>query len=63
VTFNEIAPCPFDVFECECDKEMEEIIFVDEGIQGADNDEDEQLLPSTSSLEHVPASTLEAGAP
>jgi hypothetical protein len=63
VTFNEIAPCPCDVFECECDKEMEEIIFVDEGIQGADNDEDEQLLPSTSSLEHVPASTLEAGAP
>jgi hypothetical protein len=42
---------------------MEESIFVDEGIQGTDNDEDEQLLPSISSLEHVPASTLEAGAP
>jgi hypothetical protein len=30
VTFNEITPCPRDVFECACDKEMEESIFVDE---------------------------------
>jgi hypothetical protein len=30
VTFNESAPCPHDVFECACDKEMEESIFVDE---------------------------------
>jgi transposase InsO family protein len=30
VTFNEITPYPRDVFECACDKEMEESIFVDE---------------------------------
>jgi hypothetical protein len=30
VTFDETAPCPHDVFECVGDKEMEEIIFVDE---------------------------------
>jgi hypothetical protein len=33
VTFNEIAPCPRDVFECAGDKKMEESIFVDEGLQ------------------------------
>jgi hypothetical protein len=63
VTFNETAPCPRDVFECAGDKEMEESIFIDEGLQGADSDEDDPLLPSTSSPEHVPASTLEAEAP
>jgi hypothetical protein len=45
------------------DKEMEEMIFVDEGLQGIDGDEDELLLPSTSSPKPVPASTLEAEAP
>jgi hypothetical protein len=63
VTFDETASCPRGVFECAGDKEMEESIFLDEGLQGVDGDEDEQLLPSTSSLEHVPASTLEAEAP
>jgi hypothetical protein len=58
VTFNETAPCPHGVFECAGDKEMEESISVDEGLQGIDGDEDEPLLPSTSSPEHVPASTL-----
>jgi hypothetical protein len=29
-TFNEIAPCPHDVFECVGDKEIEESSFVDE---------------------------------
>jgi hypothetical protein len=62
-TFDEIAPCPRDVFECVGDKEMEESIFVDEGLQGIDGDEDKPLLSSTSSPEHVPASTLEAEAP
>jgi hypothetical protein len=62
VTFDETAPCPRDVFECAGDKEMEESIFVDDGLQGIDNDEDEPLFPSTSSTEHVPASTLEAEA-
>jgi hypothetical protein len=38
-------------------------VFVGEGLQGIDGDEDEPLLPSTSSPEHVPASTLEAEAP
>jgi histone deacetylase complex regulatory component SIN3 len=63
VTFDETAPCPHGVFECAGDKEMEESIFVDEGLQGVDGDEDEPLLPSTSSPEPVPASTLEAEAP
>jgi hypothetical protein len=40
-----------------------ESIFVDEELQGFNHDEDEPLLPSTSSPELVPASTLEAKAP
>jgi hypothetical protein len=32
VTFHEITPCPRDVFECVGDNEMEENIFVDEGL-------------------------------
>jgi hypothetical protein len=63
VTFDETAPCPHDVFECTSDKKMEESIFVNEGLQGVDDDEDDPLLPSTSSLEPVPASALEAEAP
>jgi hypothetical protein len=63
VTINETAPCPHGVVECLGDKEMEESIFVDEGLQGVDDDEDEPLLPSTSSPKPVPASTLEAEAP
>jgi hypothetical protein len=63
VTFDETAPCPHGVFECAGNKKMEESIFVDEGLHGVDGDEDEPLLPSTSSPEHVPASTLEAEAP
>jgi hypothetical protein len=30
--FNETAPCSHDVVECAGDKEMEESIFVDEGL-------------------------------
>jgi hypothetical protein len=63
VTFDDTTPCPHDVFECAGDKEMEKSIFVDEGLQGINGDEDEPLLPSTSSPEPVPASTLEAEAP
>jgi hypothetical protein len=63
VTFDEFVPYPRDVFECAGDKEMEESIFVDEGLQGINSDEDEPLLPSTSSLEPIPTSTLEAEAP
>jgi hypothetical protein len=63
VTFNKTAPCPRDVFECAGDKEMEEGIFVDQGLQGVDGDKDEPLLPSTLSPEHVPAFTLETEAP
>jgi hypothetical protein len=63
VTFDETAPCPRDVFECAGNEEMEENIFVDEGLQGIDGDEDKPLLPYASSPEHVPASTLEAEAP
>jgi hypothetical protein len=32
VTFDETAPCSHDVFECAGDKEMEQRIFVDEGL-------------------------------
>jgi hypothetical protein len=32
VTFNKTAPCPHGVVECVGDKEMEESIFVDEGL-------------------------------
>jgi hypothetical protein len=32
VTFDEIAACPHGVFECAGDKEIDEIIFVDEGL-------------------------------
>jgi hypothetical protein len=63
VTFDETALCPHDDFECIGDKEIEESIFIDEGLQGINSDEDESLLPSTSSTEPVPASTLEAKAP
>jgi hypothetical protein len=63
MTFDETAPCPHDVVKCADDKEMEESIFVDKGLQGIDGDEDEPLLPSTLSLEPIPASTLEAEAP
>jgi hypothetical protein len=63
VTFDETAPCPHGVVECAGDKEIEESIFVDERLQGINGDKDEPLLPSTSSPEYVPASTLEAEAP
>jgi hypothetical protein len=63
VTFDETAPYPRDVFECVGDKEMEESIFIDEGLQGVDGDEDVPLLPSTSSPKHVPTFTLEAETP
>jgi hypothetical protein len=63
VTFDETAPCPRGAFECAGDKEMEESIFIDEGLQGVDGDEDEPQLPSTSSHEHVPTFTLVAKAP
>jgi hypothetical protein len=62
-TFDETAPCPSDVHECAGDKEMQESIFVDEGLQGINGDEDEPLPPSTSSPEPVPAFTLEAETP
>jgi hypothetical protein len=63
VTFDETAPCPRGVFKCAYDKKIEESIFVDEGLHDIDDDEDELLLPSTSSPELIPVSTLEAEAP
>jgi hypothetical protein len=62
VTFGETVPYPHGAVECASDKEMEESIFVDEGLQDIDGDEDEPLLSSTSSPEPVPAFTLEAEA-
>jgi hypothetical protein len=61
--FNDTALYPCDVLECACDKELEESIFIDEGLQGVDGDEDDPLFPSTSSPEPVPASTPEVEAP
>jgi hypothetical protein len=63
MTFDKTAPYPRDVFECACDKEMEEHIFIDEELQGFDGDEDGPLHLSTSSLELVPASILKVEAP
>jgi hypothetical protein len=63
VTFNETAHCPHDIFECAGNKELEERIFVDERLQGVDGDEDDSLLPSTSSPEPGPTFTLKAEAP
>jgi hypothetical protein len=63
VTFDETAPYPRGVFECAGDKKIEESIFIDEGLQDIDGDEDEPLFSSTSSSESVPDFTLEAEAP
>jgi hypothetical protein len=63
MTFDETAPCPRGVVECAGDKEIEEGISVDEGLQDVDDDEDKPLLLSTSSPVLVPASTLEAETP
>jgi hypothetical protein len=63
VTFNETDPCSRDVFEHAGDKEMEESIFVDEELHVFNSDEDEPLLPSTSSPELVSTFTHEAEAP
>jgi hypothetical protein len=63
MTFNETTPCPRGVVEYAGDKKIEESIFLYEGLQGVNGDENEPLHPSTSSPEHVPASTLEAEAP
>jgi hypothetical protein len=63
VTFDETTPCPHGIVEYAGDKKMEESIFVDQGLQSVDGDEDEPLLLSTSSPELVPVSTLEAEAP
>jgi hypothetical protein len=60
VTFDKTAPCSRDIFECAGDKKMEELIFIDEKLQGFDGDEDNPLRPSTSSPEPVLVSTLEA---
>jgi hypothetical protein len=40
MTFDKTAPCPRGVVECADDKEMEEDIFVDEGLHGINGDED-----------------------
>jgi hypothetical protein len=57
VIFDETASCPYDVFECAGDKEMEESIFINEELQSFDCDKDKSLLPSTSSPELAPSFT------
>jgi hypothetical protein len=61
--FDKTAPYTRDIFECACDKEMEESIFIDEELQGFGSDKDDPLRLSTSSSESIPAFTLEAKAP
>jgi hypothetical protein len=61
--FNETIPYSHDIFECAGDKEMEESIFIDEELQGFNNDEDDPIRPSTSLPKRVPTFTLEAEAP
>jgi hypothetical protein len=63
VTFDETAHYPRDIFECAGDKEMKESIFIDEELHGIDGVENEPLLPSTSSPEPVPTSTLKVEDP
>jgi hypothetical protein len=63
VTFDKTTPYPHDAFECAGDKEMKETIFIDEELQGFNDDKDEPLHPSTLSPELVHASTFEAEAP
>jgi hypothetical protein len=58
VTFDETAPCPRGVFECAGDKEMEESVFEDEGLQGINSDE-EAPQDTTSSTAAVGASRVE----
>jgi hypothetical protein len=53
VAFDETVSYPRDVFECTCNKKIEEIIFIDEKLQSFNYDKDEPLFPSTSSLEFV----------
>jgi hypothetical protein len=64
MTFEETAPCPCDVFESACDKEMEESIFIDEELQGFEGDKDDHSAPMSTSIPGaVPASTLRVEAP
>jgi hypothetical protein len=49
VTFDKTVTCPRDIFECSSDKEIDESIFVDKGLQSVDGGEDEPLIPSMSS--------------
>jgi hypothetical protein len=63
MTCDKTTPCPCDVLECVGDKKIEENIFVDEELHGFNGDEDDPLRSSTSSPEHVSASTLEAETP
>jgi hypothetical protein len=63
VTLNKSAPCHRDVFQCAGDKEIDESIFIDDELKGFDGDEDDPLYPSTLSLKHVSACTLESETP
>jgi hypothetical protein len=49
VIFDETAPCPHDVFESAGNKGMEESIFIDEGLHGLEGDEDEHIVPVSTS--------------
>jgi hypothetical protein len=63
VTIDETTSCSHDAFGCVDEKEIEESIFIHDGLQGIDGDKEEPLLPSTSSPRSVPAVTLQAEAP
>jgi hypothetical protein len=63
VTIDETTSCSHDAFGCVDEKEIEESIFIHDGLQGIDGDKEEPLLPSTSSPRSVPTVTLQAEAP
>jgi hypothetical protein len=63
VTIDETTSCSHDAFGCVDEKEIEESIFIHDGLQGIDDDKEEPLLPSTSSPKYVPVVTLQAEAP
>jgi hypothetical protein len=64
VTIDETTSCSHDAFGCVDEKEIEEIIFIHDGLHGINGDKEEPLLPSTtSSLRSVPVVTLQAEAP
>jgi hypothetical protein len=68
VTFDETASCPRGVVECAGDKEIDKSIFVDEGLQDINGEEDEPYFhihhhPSLFLLSHLKQRLLRLSPP